>query len=170
MQPLARLHGRLKHGLTPWRNRGGAGFTAPVVQTRRIWCEQGSPAADRIETIARDLKAHGVPVRVGGDFDPWDLELGGGPFAAARVQVAVEEHTGGRQLVRFRAWPNVSVPAAALAVLFAALAVAAVQGGVIAAVLLGAVALGLTAWMTLGAGAALAAGLTALGRAESRWK
>ena len=170
MQPLARLHGRLKHGLTPWRNRGGAGFAAPGLRTRSIWCEQGGPAAERIDVIARDLKSRGVPVRVGGDFDRWDLELGGGPFAAARVQLAVEEHAGGRQLVRFRAWPSVSVPAAALAVLLAALAVAAVQGGVIAAMLLGAVALGLVAWMTLGAGTALAAGLGAVGRAERRWK
>jgi hypothetical protein len=165
MQPLARLHGRLKHGLTPWRNRGGTGFAAPSMRTRRIWCEQGRPAVQRLDAIARDLEARGVPVRSGGDFDPWDLELRGGPLAGARLQMAVEEHDGGRQLVRFRAWPSVSVPAVLLAALLAALALAALREGAIAAALLGAVALGLIAWMLLGAGTALAAGLDAVGRA-----
>jgi GT2 family glycosyltransferase len=169
MQPLARLHGRLKHGLTPWRNRGGADFTAPRLETRRIWCEHGSPATVRIETLVRDLKAHGVTVRKGGDFDAWDLELGGGPFASARMQMAVEEHGGGQQLVRLRAWPSVSLPAAALAALLAALAVAAAAEGALAAILLGALSLGLCAWMALGAGAALAASLDAVRRAQDRW-
>jgi hypothetical protein len=169
VQPLARLHGRLKHGLTPWRKRGGARFAVPSLRTRRVWCEQGIPAAERIDAIARDLKAHGVTVRQGGDFDPWDLELRGGPFAAARMQMAVEEHGGGRQLVRLRTWPNVSVPAVVLAALLAALALAAARDAGVAAILLGAVALGLLAWMGLGAGAALAASLEAGGRAEDRW-
>ena len=169
MQPLARLHGRLKHGLTPWRNRGGMGFAAPRPRTRRIWCEQGRPAAERIDAIARDLRSRGATVRHGGDFDPWDLELRGGPLAAARLQIAIEEHGGGRQLVRFRTWPSVSVPAAGLAALLAALAVAAAPEGAIAAVLLGALALGLLVWLALGAGVALAACLNAVARARDRW-
>jgi GT2 family glycosyltransferase len=170
MQPLARLHGRLKHGLTPWRTRSSAGFTVPKPWKRLIWCEHGRPAAERIELIAHDLKQRGVTVRHGGDFDGWDLELRGGPFAGARFQLAIEEHGGGHQLVRLRIQPRVSLPAMALATLFAGLAVAAAPTAAVAASLLGALALGLFAWMALGAGSALAACLASVARAEARWE
>jgi GT2 family glycosyltransferase len=170
MQPLARLHGRLKHGLTPWRDRSGAGFVAPTVRSRRVWCEQGASAAARLDAIERDLRSRNVPVRRGGDFDRWDLELRGGPFAAARMRMAVEEHAGGRQLVRLRAWPRVSVAASLLAAGLGALAIVAARDSVAAAGLLGALALGLAAGLALGAGAALAACLGSMGRAQARWK
>ena len=170
MQPLARLHGRLKHGLTPWRSRGGTGFAVPMPRTRRVWCEHGRAASERIETIARDLKQRGVIVRRGGDFDRWDLELSGGPLTAVRFQMAVEEHAGGQQLVRLRAWPRVSAPAVALATLFASLAIAAAPSSPAAAGLLGVLALGLLAWMVIGAGSAHAACTSAVARAEARWE
>ena len=170
MQPLARLHGRLKHGLTPWRDRSGAGIAAPIVHARRIWCERSRPTEERIDIIDLGLRTRGIPVRRGGDFDRWDLELRGGPFAAARMRMAVEEHAGGQQLVRLRAWPRVSPAAASLALLFAGLAVTSARDSIAAAVLLGALALGLAASMALGAGAAMAASRDAMGRAEVRWR
>jgi GT2 family glycosyltransferase len=169
VQPLARLHGRLKHGLTPWRDRGGAGLAPPVAHARRIWCERGRPPAERIDMIDLDFRVRGIPARRGGDFDRWDLELRGGPFAGARLRMAVEEHAEGRQLVRLRAWPRVSVPATLLALFLATLAVFAARDSVVAAALLGALALGLGTSMALGASAAMAAGRAALGRAAARW-
>ena len=35
------------------------------------------------------------------DFDLWDLEIRGGLFGAVRSRMAIEEHGGGKQLVRF---------------------------------------------------------------------
>jgi hypothetical protein len=119
--------------------------------------------------IDLDFRVRGIPARRGGDFDRWDLELRGGPFAAARLRMAVEEHAEGRQLVRLRAWPRVSVAATSLAVFLATLAVIAARDSIVAAALLGALALGLGTWMALGASAAMAAGRAALGRAAARW-
>jgi hypothetical protein len=169
MQPLARLHGRLKHGLTPWRNRSDVRFAAPLPWTRQLWCDRGRPAEERIDMIERDLKSRGARVRRGGDFDRWDLELAGGPFAAARMQLAIEEHGGGSQFVRLRARPRVSWAVSALALLFAGLAVTAARDSVVAAALLGALASALAAWMAMGAGAAIAASRAAMKRAAERW-
>jgi hypothetical protein len=47
----------------------------------------------------------------GGDFDTWDLELRGGLFGGVRIQLVVEEHGGGKQFLKFRAWPTVPVQA-----------------------------------------------------------
>jgi len=171
IQPLARLHGRLKHGLTPWRSRGGAGVSVPWPRQRRIWCERWRSAPERLEAIAGDLRSHGLPVRQGGDFDSWDLELPGGPFAGARLQMAVEDHAAGSQLARLRAWPRVSGWATAVALLFAVLAFgAAADGARPAAALLGALALLLLGWMAIGAGAAMAGLMRAIRRVEDEWQ
>jgi GT2 family glycosyltransferase len=170
MQPLARLHGRLKHGLTPWRNRSDARFAFPLPWTRSAWYETRRESHERIDAIERDLKSSGVRVRRGGDYDRWDLDLAGGPFAGARMQLAVEEHPGSSQVVRMRAWPRMSWAVAALAMLFAGLAAMAARDSIVAAALLGALALVLGGWMTHGAGIALAASHASAAKAEERWK
>ena len=53
------------------------------------------------------LRAEGLALEIGGEFDRWDLEVRGGFFGCARLRLAVEEHGGGRQLARFRVWPRV---------------------------------------------------------------
>jgi GT2 family glycosyltransferase len=40
IQPLARLSGRLHHGLTPWRRRGTPSYAFPRPRTARIWSEK----------------------------------------------------------------------------------------------------------------------------------
>jgi hypothetical protein len=63
----------------------------------------------------------------GADFDRWDLEVRGGLFGVARVLTTVEEHGGGRQLVRFRIWPRVSRGATVLTLLLAGVGVVAAE-------------------------------------------
>ena len=171
IQPLARLTGRMRHGLTPWRNRGGGGVILPWTRQRRIWCERWRSTADRLDAIMRDLRSHGIPVRKGGDFDSWDLELSGGPLAGARLRMAVEDHAAGFQLARLKAWPRVSWGPVALALAMGALAaLAAWDGAPQAAVLLGALALLLVAGMAFGAGVAMAGLMRAIVRVEHEWR
>jgi hypothetical protein len=88
-------------------------------------------------------------VRRGGPFDRWDLETRGGVFAGVRVITVVEEHAGGRQLIRSRCRPTWSTAAVAITLLLLALAVtAAIDGAAIAAVVLAALgaAVGLRAF------------------------
>jgi GT2 family glycosyltransferase len=141
-QPLARLVGRLRAGLTPWRRRGAGRFVLPIQRNCVLWSEHGKTAESRLSSIETTLKKTSTPVIRGGDFDRWDLEVRGGPLGSVRVLLAVEEHGGGRQLARFRLWPRVS-KAGAGAVIFVGVlfAASAVSGAWAAAVLLGGAAL-----------------------------
>jgi hypothetical protein len=64
------------------------------------------------------LKSLGACVRRGGAFDRWDLEVQGGIFGGARMIIAVEDHDGGKQLIRMRSWPVLSNKALLAAFLF----------------------------------------------------
>ena len=106
LQPAARLIGRLRYGLTPWRRRGELVFAMPWPRRRQVWSERWRSQSGRLLELERDLRGRCMTVRRGGDFDRWDIHVRVGPLAAARVRVAVEEHGHGRQLVRYRVWPR----------------------------------------------------------------
>jgi hypothetical protein len=106
MQPLARLSGRLGRGLTPWRRRGTRGFSIPWPRRFTLWSERWQAPEDRLRALEALLRGQGAHVRRGGDFDRWDLEVRAGMLGAVRIDLVVEEHGQGRQLVRFRAGPR----------------------------------------------------------------
>jgi O-antigen biosynthesis protein len=137
VQPLVRLEGRLRHGLTPWRRQTRAPRALPVARRLERWSEEWFDPADWVRAFERGIVEAGAVVRRGGDFDDWDLETRGGTLAGVRVTAAVEEHGSGRQLVRTRCRPTWSAPALVLTALLLALAIAAaIDGSVIAAVVL----------------------------------
>jgi GT2 family glycosyltransferase len=105
VQPLARLWGRLKHGLTPWKKRG---LTTPVLPFRRkwaLWTETWIEPQERLCSLERALTACGVTVWRGNAYEAWDLSVVGGLLGSARVLMAVEDHGSGNQYIRFAAWP-----------------------------------------------------------------
>ena len=105
LQPLARLWGRLRHDLTPWRKRGASGVAFPRLRQFTIWSERWQDAAQRLISLESALRVAGVSVSRGGDYDEWDLEARDGTFGAVRILMTAEEHGAGKQLVRLRAWP-----------------------------------------------------------------
>jgi len=108
VQPFARLLGRLRNGLSPWRRRLPPGAAWPRPRTLQVWSEHWCEPAARVQQLQDALAARGSFVRSGGPFDRWDLELRTGPLGAARIRVVVEEHGQGRQLLRARTWPRSS--------------------------------------------------------------
>ena len=138
VQPMARLRGRLKEGLTPWRRRGPLRPAPLWPVTASIWCERREEQDQRLRAMEGGLRADGASVLRGGRYDSWDLEVRGGFFGAARLVMGVEEHPGGRQLVRLRWWPQVPPRALGFAFGGALLAAAAAQDHAwVAAVILG---------------------------------
>jgi len=125
LQPLARLRGRWRYGLTPWRWRSGRGFVRPWPQTLQLWSERWQCPLERLQRIEAALRTEGAAGCRGGDYDRWDLEVRGGLLGAVRLLATTEEHGAGRQLVRFRLWPKCSVQGLALIVWFIALAIGA---------------------------------------------
>lgn len=127
LQPLARLYGRLRHGLSPWRWRGSRGVALPRTRTAKVWSERWRSPDDRLHALRSLLLADQIVVRRGGDFDRWDLEVRGGLFAVARVLMVVEDDDTG-QLVHFRSWPRWSLGGVVLFGLVAFLTAVAVLG------------------------------------------
>src|SRR5437588_6002089 len=125
LQPLARLIGRLRSGLTVWRRRGRAGIVLPSPRKSSIWSEEWHANHEWLAAVEEDLVRDGAVVQRGGDFDRWDLEVRGGLFGCARMLMGIEEHGAGKQLVRFRTWPKFWWLAIVINLLFAVLAVGA---------------------------------------------
>jgi GT2 family glycosyltransferase len=156
LQPLARWYGRTRHGLTPWRHRGPGDLALPRTRFARAWSETWRSPEAWVERLAGRLSRSGAQVTDGSGFDTWDIQVRIGPLAAARVRLAVEEHGAGRQMLRVRVWPRLSVaPLAALAGLTGMAAYAFAAGALVSGSLLSAAAGGLLARTLLQAVAAV---------------
>jgi hypothetical protein len=125
VQPLARLSGRLRHGLSPWRVRGPRAAAPLLRRSWTLWSERWLAFDAWLSRLERLIAAMDLVAVRGGDYDTWDLEVRGGLLAGVRVRAAVEEHGAGRQLLRFRVRSRPSGTALAL--------LAVLGGGVAAA-------------------------------------
>ena len=108
MQPAARLLGRMRSGLNPWRFRRSGARALPRRRIWSLWSEQWHSNQARLERLERLLRVQNAVTIRGGDFDHWDLGVLGGLLGSAQLKLAVEEHGGGKQMVRVRAWPTCS--------------------------------------------------------------
>ena len=91
LQPLARLRGRLDHGLTPWRRRRPSSLSWPGGGTWTLWTERRREPNDWLVELEQTLRLGGYVVRRGGDFDGWDFEVSTGALGGVRVLMAHEE-------------------------------------------------------------------------------
>jgi O-antigen biosynthesis protein len=162
VQPLARLTGRLRSGLTFWRY-SASGFTLPWPRKFAVWTEHWRDPNERLKSFEADLRKAGVYVRRGGDYDRWDLEVRAGLLGFARLLMAVEDHGAGNQFVRVRLWPKCSLLELLPIVLFASLsAAAALDHAWVASAIMGLLSLFLTLYSLRGCGSAVAAILRTL--------
>jgi GT2 family glycosyltransferase len=167
IQPLARLRGRLAHGLSPWRRSLGAPLTSPRPRRLMIWSERWRAPAERLQRLDEGLRDRAPVVRHGGDFGSWDLEVWGGTLGAVRILMAIEEHGAGRQLVRFRTWPRCSQAWFSVFLVLALLAVgAAYDGAPMVCVMLSTTALVVGVRMYRDCAAAMAVVLAALQKVD----
>ncbi len=131
-QPAVRLWGRLSYGLTPWRRGGCDRLVLPIPRTQAIWDEQWASQEERLSRLNHALCARRLRTKAGGDFDRWDLDVRGGILGGVRARMTIEEHGGGRQLVRVRRWPTLSAGAWALVWITGAIALLAGLAGQVA--------------------------------------
>ncbi len=135
VQPAARLVGRLGYGLTPWRRRGAPQARIPRPEEHVVWDETWRAPEERLESMEQALREMGAVVARGGDFDRWDLEVRGGLFGSVRLRLVQEEHGGGKQLIRVRSWPYLTLPVVLLSILLLSLGVGGFLAGYWAAAL-----------------------------------
>ncbi|HWO83892.1 MAG TPA: hypothetical protein VNM38_08920, partial [Solirubrobacterales bacterium] len=106
LQPFARLAGRLRNGLSPWRRRAQASPSLPRPRSIEVWSERWREPQAWVEQLQDNLAAAGGFVHSGGPFDRWDLDLRAGALGGVRIRTAVEEHGEGKQLLRAKVWPR----------------------------------------------------------------
>src|SRR5204863_9376250 len=102
LQPIARLRGRLKEGLTLWRRHGLVRRAPLWTVTTAVWSERWASQDERLLLVERLLRAEHACVLCGGEPDGWGLQGGGGILGAGRVVGGVGGYSGGEQLVRGR--------------------------------------------------------------------
>lgn len=129
LQPLARLKGRLSHGLTPWRRHGMRTRAQFLPLKMTLWREKWENPLETLKKLQTRLRKAGAVVIAGGEFDPWDFEIRGGLFGRARLLLATEEHGAGRQFLRFRILPKYSSFAVILIIPFGAMSIASSMAG-----------------------------------------
>jgi glycosyltransferase involved in cell wall biosynthesis len=129
MQPVARLKGRIRHGLTPWRKRGQGCSPRWRPYSSSVWREKWQEPEAMLHQLLTELKSSGAITMHGGDYDSWDLDVRGGLLGSARLRMAVEEHGAGKQFFRFRIWPRYNLAMMLVTLLLAAISLAAIQDG-----------------------------------------
>ncbi|MEW6157932.1 MAG: glycosyltransferase [Verrucomicrobiota bacterium] len=122
LQPLARLWGRARHGLTAWRRHTHRARLFPVPRTFSYWVEMWHAPEVILQEIVRALRSERAVLVLGGEYDRWDIEVRGGLLGACRMRAMAEEHGAGRQLFRFRCWPRSSWQVLTAILVFTALA------------------------------------------------
>ncbi len=110
-QPMARLLGRFKNDLTPWRNYGKGYYAVPIAQKVNVWCNNWVSPEERLEHIESTLKSENACVERGGIYCRWDLLIKGGSLGSIKLFMAAEDHNEGRQFLRFRFTPRLSLTA-----------------------------------------------------------
>jgi GT2 family glycosyltransferase len=128
LQPLARLRGRFASHRAPWRKVIIENFSPPRSRNVALWSERWRPPEEWLGSVEAALSKLGAATVRGGAYDSWDLELRGGRLGGARLRMAIEEHGGGKQLVRFHAWPRYSIEGPVALLSLGALSVGAALG------------------------------------------
>jgi len=128
-QPIVRLQGRLKGGITPHRSNPKPALSFRHNRHLSIWSESYVLP----ETVLTRLKAQyeriGLSVRTGSTDDRWDLNIGAGGYRKVKLLMAMEEHGGDDQMFRFKLRSYIPAPLAGLTCLGLALTLAAFLAG-----------------------------------------
>lgn len=125
VQPMARLYGRFRHGLTPWRVRG-AGLHSRFLFIRgfrvfTFWSEQWHSPEEWLTIIEKRLIELKTRVSRGGDYDKWDLQVRNGLYSKCRGLLTVEEHGAGKQFLRFKCYAHYTIGAFVVPILLLAI-------------------------------------------------
>jgi len=107
--PLARVWGRLGYEIGISRIHSKTGLSVPLSRRFRLWTEERQEAVEWLRAIDAAVRAHGIVVRRGGDYDDWDLEVCGNVFGNTRIRLVNEEYGARKQMVRVHASPRFAV-------------------------------------------------------------
>ncbi len=141
IQPVARLKGRIKYGLTPWLKnyyqiKYFRSLFAPDIL--KHWSEKWKSSEDWLDEIHSKLLEVNSKVEKGGNFDQWDFITRTGLFSYVRSQMTIEEHGMGKQYIKLKSKRRIPAFSISILILVALLFTFALKTGVwISATVLG---------------------------------
>ena len=150
-QPLARLMGRIRYGLTYLRSNSksvslssAAHYLFPRRLQATIWAEDWRSHIDWLQQVEEALSRQHLNVRRSGDFDHWDMEVSSGQLGRIRILTTVEEHGTKEkdeisdQMIRLRLKPKFCRPVLIFTLLLTILSILALLVGawVVSAILI----------------------------------
>lgn len=104
IEPIARVWGRLKGGLTPWRQIRSTSGSFPQT-SKYVWDASLPSRIEKEELLwrmTRTLLEAGAAVHWNGPSDAYDLRVRRGATATATISVVVQQHEGPSWRARFR--------------------------------------------------------------------
>jgi glycosyltransferase involved in cell wall biosynthesis len=166
-QPVARLIGRSRYGLSPWRGKGEFWLLLPIRREYTIWSESWRSHENWLQLLYDNLFNQKIVVKNGGCYDRWDIQVAPALLSQARTLIAIEEHGKGRQVLRFCVWPVIPPVSISLVIIFATLSFwSFMDGSVTASMLLGAIAAIMMLIILRGARQATSCFITAIEKIE----
>ena len=106
IQPVARLYGRFRNGLMPWRNKAAEGDTPGMFVFRshvfKYWSEEWKSSEQWLTSIENNLISLKARVKRGSNFDNWDIMIRNGMFSKVHGVLVIEEHGSGKQYLKFK--------------------------------------------------------------------
>ena len=139
VQPMARLYGRLTHGLSPWRNKKANIKTAVKYAFNKKlfthWSEEWNSTEFYLEHIEKRLIKLKTRVKRGGDYDAFDIQATNTLFCTTKGVLAIEEHGSNKQYLKFRIGHKPSVIVIAGTLLFLLLASVAYNESIVVTII-----------------------------------
>ncbi len=105
-QPIARLSGRIRSGLTatriPGKDKSRSVFSYPLNATDSVWDGTYQDRLQRIKYVNDTLAIDGFSTQSGNEYQNWDLQAYGGIFGSCQLSLVVEHHQEQTDHVRYR--------------------------------------------------------------------
>lgn len=105
-QPIVRLKGRIAGGLMVWQRTQWRWWDWPIIVNQTVWSEKWEAPESKLARLEKAIYELGASCFRGRGFERWDIEIRGGLFGHYRIRTVVEEHGGGKQLMRLRGCPQ----------------------------------------------------------------
>ena len=123
-QPLARLYGRLKGGMSPWTSRSPGKRMWPRSRAFTVNKQEWLSRRDTMRMIEGLMRADALPLVHGGDHEGWDWQIEGGLCGGVRCLTEVRP-----EAVVLRVWPYAGSLTGFLVVLFGIVSLTALAQG-----------------------------------------
>jgi hypothetical protein len=108
VQPVARLSGRIKHGLVPWRKKEYSTLNKAFQLRSTVllnWSEEWKSSEDWLLQLEAKIIDNNIRIKRGSEYDRWDIQTKLGLFSCIRSLLVIEDHGANKQYLKLKVTP-----------------------------------------------------------------